>query len=240
MFGAPRSRVWLILLPIAAILIVLGVLAATRGLYEVIDQGTGLTPYAAPDDVVYETRFFDAVTVFSSEESRLRPDVPTGMLLFSIAVVAACALALFRRLGASSARIGAFYAATALGAAYLAVDELFGLHETIGYNLGFLADLPGVDHPDDVVFASYVIPTIAYVAFFRDVLLEHRAAVILLAAAFLLQLTATFSDVVVSLPSLLEDSIELVATACGLGAILVIVSRQLHAVLARSSAAALP
>jgi len=238
MLRKPRSRLWLIVVPIAAILIVLLVLAATRGFYEVTAKGEGLLSFS--DDEVYETRFFDAVTVYASEESRPRPDIVTGMLLFAIGVVSACALALFRRLGGWSARSRAFYVVTLLGASYLAIDELFGIHETIGYNLGFLADLPGVDNPDDVIFASYVIPTIAYVAFFREILLEHRAAIVLLAAAFLLQFAAAVSDAVLHLPPLLEDSIELLATACGLGAILVIVSRQLDAGLARFSSPVAP
>jgi len=46
MLRKPRSRLWLIVVPIAAILIVLLVLAATRGFYEVTAKGEGLLSFS--------------------------------------------------------------------------------------------------------------------------------------------------------------------------------------------------
>jgi hypothetical protein len=42
---------------------------------------------------------------------------------------------------------------SAAAAIWLGLDEGLALHETIGHDLGFLADLPWVRAPDDVIFA---------------------------------------------------------------------------------------
>ncbi len=49
-----------------------------------------------------------------------------------------------------------------LGAAFLAADDLLAVHETVGHNLGVLAALPVVDHPDDVVIGLYALVAAAF------------------------------------------------------------------------------
>ena len=62
-----------------------------------------------------------------------------------------------------------FFLLLGAGLAFLALDELFALHETIGYNLDFLADLPGVKSPEDVVFAAYALPALGFFLYYRDI-----------------------------------------------------------------------
>lgn len=74
-------------------------------------------------------------------------------------VLALAAVALLFAIGAVCARhdpaLRRTFAVAALGAVYLGADDLLGVHETVGHNLGFLAGLPLVDHPDDVVMGLY-------------------------------------------------------------------------------------
>lgn len=91
----------------------------------------------------------------------LYADTSSGIadLLTVVALAAtACGLAvvagrLWRR-GLPEART---FATAAAGAAFLAVDDLLAAHESVGHNLGVLARLPGIDHPDDVIVGLYAV-----------------------------------------------------------------------------------
>lgn len=52
--------------------------------------------------------------------------------------------------------------AAGLGALYLAADDVLAAHETIGHNLGALAALPVIDHPDDVLLGLYGLVILAF------------------------------------------------------------------------------
>jgi len=159
--------------------------------YEVVREGQ-LMPWPGQ---VAEIRFFDAFTLFVNQE-RVRPlDVMDGVLLAMLAGTLFFALALLRRAGAGSPRERAFLALALVGAVWLAVDESLALHETIGNNLRFLADLPGVHRPDDVVFASYVIPAAAFAFVFRRIILASRTATILFGGAAVFFVVAGLFDV---------------------------------------------
>jgi len=69
-----------------------------------------------------------------------------------------------------------FFLLAATGAAYLAADEVLSIHETLGHNLPFLADLPGISHPDDAVFASYAVPAALFAYRFRALIASSRPA----------------------------------------------------------------
>lgn len=137
--------------------------------YEVVDKGPYVRDYAPEPGSVYELRFFDAVTVYGDDESRPSTDDASGVALVALATAALMTFLLLRASGAPP-RLRRFHAVAALGAAYLAADELMAIHETIGHNLPFLADLPGVAHPDDVIIALYLLPALAFVYGFRDIL----------------------------------------------------------------------
>ena len=84
---------------------------------------------------------------------------------------------------------------SALGLAFLALDEMLALHETIGYNLDFLADLPGVNSPEDVVFALYAVPAVAFFVVYRDLLAVSRWGIRLVALGVALFGVAAVLDV---------------------------------------------
>jgi hypothetical protein len=153
-------------------------------LYEVVDKGEHLRPY--PTELVYELRFADSITLYVDGEAKHDSDFFVGIGLVVLTTSAGITALLLRAAGGSP-RLRRFYTLAALGLGWLTFDELMGVHETAGHNLPFLADLPGVEHPDDLLFALYTIPAIAFVVVFREVIARARrwfaAAIGLLFAA---------------------------------------------------------
>jgi hypothetical protein len=158
-------------------------------LYEVVDEGHDLRPYDSGK--VYELRIADSITIYADEESKQSADVVTAVAMVVLATAAGMTALLLGAAGASG-RLRLFYALAALGLGWLAFDELMGVHETVGHNLPFLADVPGVERPDDLLFALYSIPAIVFVVVFRDVIWRARGW---FAAGIGLMLAAGASDV---------------------------------------------
>jgi len=169
--------------------------------YEVVREGR-LLPWPGH---VAEVRFFDSFTLFVNQE-RTRPlDIMDVLLLAMLAGTLFFALTLLRRAGAGSPRERAFLALGLVGALWLAGDEGLALHETLGDNLRFLTDLPGVDRPDDLIFASYVVPAAAFAIAFRRIILASRTATLLFAgAAGLFVLAGLFDVAGIGLDELVE------------------------------------
>lgn len=162
--------------------------------YEVVDKGPYVRPYAPDPESVYELRLFGAITVYGDSESQPRTDVISGAILVALSTAALMAFLLLRAALAPQ-RIRRFYGIATLGLAYLAVDELMAIHETVGHNLLFLTDLPGVERPDDFVIALYVVPAVVYIYVFRDVLLDEVRSRLLFGAAIALFACAGIADV---------------------------------------------
>jgi hypothetical protein len=159
--------------------------------YEVVAEGQ-LLPYSAQ---VAKIRFFDTFTFYVAQE-RTRPlDVADAVLLSMLAGTALLALAQLQRAGARATKATWFLLVAGLGALFLAGDESLALHETIGDNLGFLSSLPGVERPDDLIFASYAIPAAVVVVVFRDVIRSSPTALRLFAVALALFVGAAMFDV---------------------------------------------
>ena len=87
------------------------------------------------------------------------------------------------RLAAAQRRLVWFWLIASAGLAVAATDELLAVHESIGHNLPFLADLPGVKRPDDVVILLYLPGALAFAWWFRDVLRAHRLTLWCMTAA---------------------------------------------------------
>jgi hypothetical protein len=159
--------------------------------YEVVREGR-LLPWPGH---VAEIRFFGTFTLFVNQE-RTRPlDVMDTTLLAMLAGTLFFALRLLRRAAAGSPRERAFLALGLVGALWLVADESLALHETIGDNLRFLARVPGAHRPDDVIFASYVVPAAAFAIVFRRLMLATRTATLLFGAAAALFVLAGLFDV---------------------------------------------
>ena len=182
---------------IIAIALVIGglgaLLVALQTFTEAVDAGHHLRPYDS--GVVHKVEVGDFLTVYVDDESkRIGADLISGMVLVALATAAAITLLLLSAAGAAK-RLRVFYALSALGLGFLAFDELGAIHETLGHNMPFLVDLPGVHRPDDVVYAVYVLPALAFLFFFRDILASSRLGRRLFVGAFALFVIAGLLDV---------------------------------------------
>ena len=170
--------------------------------YEVVDKGTDLRPYKA--GVVYKIRVADSVTFYAAEESRPDMDVISGSALVALSA-ASLIVALLLGAKKGSRRVRSFYLFATAGLAYLAFDEYFAIHETIGLNMTFLSEVPGIERPDDLVISLYVIPALAFLYSFRDVLMQSQRAVKFFGGAITAFFLAGLSDIAgLSVDELLE------------------------------------
>ena len=151
---------------------------AVRGsAYEV--RGNASVPYDA--GTVKEVRVLGSATVYVDGEPKPGPSVIGGIALIILATAAfmtaaALSLAHARR------RLVAFYLFVCAGLGFAGIDELFAVHESVGHNLQFLVDVPGVSRPDDLVIALYLVPVLAFGYMFRDVFTSDRRAALALGA----------------------------------------------------------
>lgn len=158
-----------------------------------------------------DIRIADRFTIpVEGEFQRMSVDLVTTVVLLAIAAVGLTTLlALRRAVDLPPRRLERFLLLSAAGATALGLDELLGLHETVGHNLPFLAGLPGIDHPDDVVFALFPLAGLAFVVTYRRVLMASRAALRLFAAALVLAVLASAVDLLN--PNGYEEPLELIA-----------------------------
>lgn len=141
--------------PAAVTALAILVFAAVARLAPEVERGR-LLPFFS-DYEVARTRLLGLH--FYADTSAGLADLVTVAALAGVAVALALVAALLIRQGSPDAR--AFITATA-GAVFLAADDLLGAHETVGHNLGLLASLPIIDHPDDVVFGIYGLVVVAF------------------------------------------------------------------------------
>ena len=205
------------------VLLLLGAgLLVLPGATDVVDRGYDLRPY--PSGEVFEVRIADTVTLYFDQESdEFDGDVLSGAALVALTTIAAMTLLLLRA-AAAPLRVRRFYLLTTLGLGLLAFDEMVGLHESVGHNLPFLADLPGVERPDDVVFALYFLPVIAMVVVFRDVLGSSPLARRLFLALIPLFGLAVLFDLT---GSLLDEPVEMLCALTGGAGLIALMARHL-------------
>jgi hypothetical protein len=197
----------LIMVALALVVVAAAALVVTSpsSVYDVKDEGRDLLPYESGE--VYKVEVLGSFTVYADGESRPSPSLIQGSLLAVLATAAIMTFFFLRRLGARR-EVVQFYLVASAGLAFLALDELFALHETAGHNLRFLADLPGVTRPDDVLVLLYVIP-LAYCAYrFRRVIAESPRALKLFAVGIGFFLLAAAADLI---SSGVEEGLELVS-----------------------------
>ena len=192
-------------------------------LYEVQDKGRNVVPYDS--GVVYKVRVLDEFNLYASEESRPEADKLSGFGLVAAATMMFMAVLLLNAVRASP-HLRRFYMFGAAGLAFLAADEIFGLHETLGHNLQFLGDLPGVERPDDLIFSLYVIPAALFAWYFRDILVAHRNAVRFFAVGIFFAVVAAVGDLTGSGVDELAEVITAFCLLAGLVALTVTTLRQ--------------
>jgi len=175
--------------------------------YEVVEKGQ-ILPYT--EGKIYKVRFGNGATLLFEPEIIPTLDLLNGYLLTGIAFISltfGVALAVRRSDWRDAA--GGFFMLTFLGASALALDEVVGVHESLGHNLQFLSNLPGVDRPDDALILFMAVPAVLFLFLFRGVILVSRRAVVLFAVALALFLISAAADFL-SLP--FEEPAEVLAT----------------------------
>jgi hypothetical protein len=175
---------------------------------EIVEHGH-LLPWAGDD--VRKVRFFDSFDLYVSSET----GKPSADLINSYVLVAAAAGCFAGALLLYPPALRPMLLVAGFGLSYLALDEQFAVHETIGHNLGFLADLPGVKRPDDVILASYAIPSALFIYVFWPQLRRSMRAVMLLVSALALFTVSALWDLA-GLPA--EEVFELAPSLAILGA----------------------
>jgi len=148
------------------------------------------------------------VDVYLSSEFRFRIDDLTSWMLVALGSVAALGASL---VGFAARRTWWMLALSAAAGVWLGLDEGLALHETIGHNLGFLADLPGVRAPDDVIVAAYAVLAIAFAVGYRDLLRTSRAALGFFAAGLAVAALAAVFDLGDVISARNEDVVETLA-----------------------------
>ncbi len=190
------------------VLTLLIVLTSGAG-YEVHDT---TLPY---DSEVKEVRFADSFTLYVDPESQPTTGILGGVALLVLAT-AAFMTALVLRMTGRPGRLVAFYAVMSAGVGFAAFDELFAIHETTGHNLRFLADIPGITRPDDVIMALYILPAAAFAYYFRDVIMSVPRAAMALAGALGFFAISVVFDILgkLTIESAMEICSGLCITAC--------------------------
>ena len=175
---------------------------------EIVERGA-LLPWAGDD--VKRVEVWGGVDFYlSSETEAPERDLLTAALLLIVATVCAFGGLLLLAVFRSRTRADWFFIVAAAGAAYLAVDEYFAVHESVGHNLAFLRDLPVIDRPDDALFLLYIVPATAFLWFYRRIILGSRAALACFAAGIAITGLAAVIDITEVVHSL-EDPLELLA-----------------------------
>jgi hypothetical protein len=205
-----RARV-LVLIGLAAVA-ALGLAEVVQAHMEVVRAGR-LLPFTG--EHVREVRFFDSATLYVRRELMGPGNLANAFVLAAISGISLlAALVLRRRPGPREGTL--FFGACWLGAAYLAVDEIAGVHETIAYNLPFLQRIPLAGDPTDVLVVCGALCAVAFGVVSRRVLLASRTATQLaLAGATLLAAAFTFDAA--SIPG--EDAVEVLVSLSFLGAV---------------------
>ena len=157
---------------------------------EVLEKGR-LLSYT--EQTVWRVRLFNAFDVWVAKESIGPLDAINGLIIAAGAGMATMGALLTRSV---APRTNRFFWLLAAGLAYLAADEQLALHETFGYNLDFLARVPGVHSPEDVFFALYAVPAVAFFIFYWDLILASRWGARLMALGVVLFGAAAALDVV--------------------------------------------
>jgi hypothetical protein len=208
----------IVLLAFPALLVV-GVAVARVG--EVVERGVQL-PFFQDYDEISRVRLL-GIELYVDTSSGFSDLVTASAFAF----IAAGALAGARAI--ADPRVRQTFVVAGLGIAYLGADDLLAIHETVGHNLSFLAGLPAVDHPDDVIVGLYGLVLCAFAWRHRDLLTGPALRPFLVAVVC--GGAAVLHDITALNLRLLEESLE-VAAACALVAAGVLVARE-HMVLGR-------
>jgi len=212
-----RKSCVLMTLVLVLILISIGFVWVLKDQYEVVQKGQ-LLSYTKGK--IYEIRIFDRFTIFAEPEVKPSGDVLNAYFLIGISFVSlAFVIILWRLIGGAARDEIVFFICLYTGAGFLAADELFGLHETLGHNIQFLRGHFGIRRPDDAVILTYGLVGIIFLLNFRRVLSQSRRALVLFGIAITLFVLAAIGDFLVIRA---EEILELISSLCIFSGVIVL------------------
>jgi hypothetical protein len=150
----------------------IGALLGVLLLHDALFTSKGPVDMPYPSGEVEQVRVLGAVDVYVDGEPRPGASVFGAIALLLLATASLMTFVALRFAGARR-HLRLFWLIAAAGLAVAGADELLAIHESIGHNLRFLADIPGVKRPDDVLLLLYLPGALAFAWWFRDVLQEH-------------------------------------------------------------------
>jgi hypothetical protein len=179
-------------------------------LYEVVDKGRGpgIVPYES--GLIFKVRLFDSLTLYAPDEARPDPDKLTSLALAAAATMTLVTYVLLR-VAHGDPRKQRFFAWATAGLALLTIDETLAVHELIGHNMHFLGDIPGVERPDDLIFAIYPLAAGVFAWRYRDILFAQARTLLLFAVGGFFLLIAVAGDL---LGSHVDEAAEPLAGLC--------------------------
>jgi hypothetical protein len=210
---------WLVAALGIAVLLAAVVVAINPGLFEVTQKGP-LLSFSTGD--VYAVRVLHSIDLYVDAESA---DPALGDVLNSLVLAAAAGSALLAAWLVAAPetptppKVVRFFALASAGAAFFAVDDIVGVHESIGDNARALARLPGIDQPDDVVVAVYALLVMAFLVHYRRVIRVSPLATLLFTLTIASFATGAMLDVATDVA--VEEKVEIAASLFLLAAILV-------------------
>lgn len=211
-----KARGRRLLVGILLVALLAGLVGSFLSSYEVLEKGQ-LLPYS--EGKIYKVRFGGGLTLYVEPELKPSLDLLNSFLLTGVGFIALTFAVILAASGEGTGSRFWFFVVGFLGSSYLVADETLGLHETIGHNLPFLAGLPLVERPDDVVVVLFALPAAAFLFLFRTVILASRAASALFAVSLLVFLAAAAADLL-DLPG--EEAAEVLVTICLAAAMLLL------------------
>jgi|GEM_PF-6492574 len=205
--------------PLAMVLFTLATLVSP-----VADSGA-LVPWLGPYEVV-QVRFA-GFHVYREDVVIGTKDALTGAALLGTAGTSALLAHVLRARG--DRQTSRTWLVLGAAAAFLALDELLSVHETVGLNLGWARSIPAVDHPDDAIVSLYLVGAAVLGWRLRRALLASRATVTALVAAGGLGVAAVLVDLGPSEMTALEESLELGSAATLLAGLAALAAHDLRA-----------
>jgi hypothetical protein len=176
--------------------------------FEIVNKGR-ILPYT--DHYIYDISIAGKFNFYFQPELRLSDDIINSVILLGASYVSMTFAVILINGGKSSRHVIRFLLLLSLALFYIAADESFGLHESLGHNMQFLAKIPGMSHPDDFIVIVYGLIFVSFLYYFRSVYMNKRRPLIYFGSAVGLAVLAAISDAI-DFP--LEEVVEIGVAVC--------------------------
>ena len=142
--------------------------------FHIVSEGQ-ILPYT--DHYIYQVMVGN-VKFYVEPEMKLSDDIINSVIILGVSYISMTFAAILIDKGKSSRHVISFFVLISAGTFFLAADESFGIHESIGHNMQFLMKIPGIHYPDDFIVMMYGVILIFFLFYFRSVYLGRRRPLI--------------------------------------------------------------